>query len=372
MSIVNTEALEATRDRLAAEAQAILDRSGDVLDPVDAAEFDRIAAELEQTMNRLERADYIRNAVEASMNQAKASESRTASPVAISEHPLAMPVRLGDELDKAIRSNTAYSWDSDVARRAALTTSTYGTDDAWTGGGQFPNPQLLHIVGGVQTTPVPGLGSNFPQWTLPGKSGSVAETASLPEFAGATLQSVQLARFGRWTDISQEARLNGTAGILSLHSFGIASDLNAELVSVLTSAAGDAVALVDGKSAEYMLNLGIATIATATAANPGNLVVVVNPSDFAGLASNITPTSGSDIGETLPRFAGAILFPSQDQTAGSALVANLGIGVQFAQAQALSVNSIQDPKTGVFTVGSSLIGGYGVRVAGSVGLYNLA
>ena len=98
------------------------------------------------------------------------------------------------------------------------------------------------------------------------------------------------ARFGRWTDISAEASLNGTNSILRMHSMAIARDLNAACVDVLETAASTPVTYAT--SAEFMVKRSIAVICDRTACDPSALVLVVNPTD-APAFTETTPTNGA-------------------------------------------------------------------------------
>jgi hypothetical protein len=283
-------------------------------------------------------------------------------------HMLHVPDTAVRELCAATNERRHYSWQADAPEhRAALVTGTYGTTTGWHGPGADA-PLLLHDIGGAAVEQILGLKLAHPVFTLPTASAAVAETVTVGEYAASTAATITAARFGRWTDISVEASLNGTNSILRMHAMAVARDLNAAAVAVLTTAAGAAVTYATG--AEYMVKRSIAVLCDRTASEPGALMLIVNPSDAPEFADT-TPTNGADIASTVERFSGARIFASTAVTAGTALVANLGVGLVYGSAQPTRVETDFDVKTSVSTLATSVIGGYGVGIPEAVQLLDI-
>jgi hypothetical protein len=246
---------------------------------------------------------------------------------------------------------------------ATLTTGTYGAPREW-GRNVLSGPRLLHVVAGVPRQPIDAILAQFPQLTLPTPSAAVGEGASLVEYASSVSGSVTAGRFGRFTDLSQES-LVGTdaAAIISMHQLGIALDLDAVLIAAVQTAAGAAV----GFTADVVGNIrkAIAKVLANTAAeDPSQLVILAHPND-AFLLENVTPTGGQTIAEAFQRFSGALVYPSNSVTAGFMTVANLPAGVRFFEATsgAGTLVDVASVKTGISTIATALIGGYGITLA---------
>jgi hypothetical protein len=248
-----------------------------------------------------------------------------------------------------------------VPSNATLTTGTHGAPREW-GRNVLSGPRLLHVVAGVPRQPIDAILAQFPQLTLPTPSAAVGEGASLVEYASSVSGNVTAGRFGRFTDLSQEA-LVGTdaAAILAMHQLGIALDLDAVLVAAVQTAAGAAVAF----NADVMgqIRKAIAKVLANTAAErPEDLVILAHP-DNVNLLENVTPTGGQTIAESFQRFSGALVYPSNSVTTGFMTVANLPAGVRFFEATSGAGTAVdQNVKTGVQTVATALIGGYGITL----------
>lgn len=283
-------------------------------------------------------------------------------------HLLHVPDQAVRELHAATNERRTYSWQASPEERAALVTGTYGTTTGWHGFGA-DGPLLLHDIGGAAIEQLSGLKLSYPTFTLPTASASVAETVTVGEYATSTAGTLTAARFGRWTDISAEASLNGTNSIIRMHAMAVARDLNAACVDALETAAGTAVTYAT--SAEFMVKRSIAVICDRTACDPSALMLIVNPADAPAFADT-TPTNGADIASTVERFSGARIFASTAQTAGIALVANLGVGLVYGSAQPVRVETDFDVKTSVSTLATSVIGGYGVGIPEAVQAVDIA
>ncbi len=65
------------------------------------------------------------------------------------------------------------------------------------------------------------------------------------------------------------------------------------------------------------IRTAIATVLDATAElDPARFIVLVHP-DNAALLQDVSPVSGSGIGEPFQRFSGALVYPSASVTTGS-------------------------------------------------------
>jgi len=246
--------------------------------------------------------------------------------------------------------------------RAALTTATHGAPRAW-GANVASGPRLLHMVAGVPQQQIAAIFAQHPTFTLPTASAGVGEGVTVGEYASSTAGSVTLARFGRFTDLSQESMIGASAnGIVGMHTIGVARDLDATLINAVETAAGSAVSFTADVPAA--IRKALAQVADNTAAESAEeLVVLVHP-DNAALIEAVTPTGGETIGEGFTRFSGAIVYPSSAVNTGFMTVANLRAGTRFFEARALTTSTDLNIKTSVLTVATDVIGGYGMTLAG--------
>lgn len=366
MSLANE--LMQRRATIIAQARAIAQRGVDAsrdLTEAEQRDFDQLVADADQLEHRakeIHQGEQSAHDLDASFRSVTGADPHRAS----RPHLLTVPADAVRELHAATKERRTYSWQATEARDA-LVTGTYGTSTGWHGFGA-DGPILLHDVGGAAIEQLSGIKLSYPTFTLPTAAVSVAETVSVGEYATSTAGTLTAARFGRWTEISAEASLNGTASILRMHRVGVARDLNKACIAALTTAAGAAVEYAT--SAEFMLKRSIATVCDRTASEPGALVLCVNPAD-APLVSDTTPANGADIASTVERFSGARIFASTEVAAGTALVANLGLGLVYGSAQPIRVETDFDVKTSVSVLATSVIGGYGVGIPEAVQLVEL-
>lgn len=244
---------------------------------------------------------------------------------------------------------------------AALTTGTYGAPRGW-GRNVLSGPRILHVVASVPTQPLDAVLAQFPQLTLPTAQAAVAEGASLAEFATSAVGNVTLGRFGRFTDLTAETLVGASAdAILGMHSLGIALDLDGVLIAAVQTAAGAAVAFNADVPAQ--IRKAIAKVIANTAAeDPADLVILAHPNDVH-LLQDVAPTGGQTIAEAFQRFSGVLVYPSNSVTAGFMTVANLAVGARYFEATSGAGTMVdENVKTGVQTLATALIGGYGVTV----------
>jgi hypothetical protein len=323
-----------------------------------------VTADAEEEIERSRRrGDLVRRAASpGNLEHARIDDVSVRTPE-IPRNPLAFTSEALDAIQDAISNRTEGRFDGrDTRYRATLTTSTYGAPRAW-GANVITGPRLLHVVAGVPQQPTSAISAQIPNLTLPAASASVGEGVSVAEYAASTAGAVSIARFGRYTDLSRESLIGTDAGAIgSMHQIGIAKDLDAVLINAVESAAGTAVAFTTDVPAA--IRKALAQVADNTAAaDATSLVVLVNPNQ-AALLQNVTPTGGQTIAEGFFRFSGALAYASSAVDDGFMTVANLQAGARYFEAQSLLTETDLAPKTGVMSVVTSVIAGYGLQLVG--------
>ncbi|MGH9252359.1 MAG: hypothetical protein ACRD0W_23000 [Acidimicrobiales bacterium] len=284
-------------------------------------------------------------------------------------NPLAYDAHTLDALQDALNARSAGRYPGLPTREqvevwnATLTTSTFGQPGAW-GSNVIDGPRLLHVAAGVTSQPIEAVLAEHPQLTLPTAQAAVGEGVTLAEYATSTGGTVTLGRFGRWTDLSKESTIGTDAGsLIGMHQVGIALDLDKVLIDAVNTAAGAAVGFTADVPAA--IRKAMATVIAATALqDPTRLVVLVHPDNIA-LLQDVSPIGGRSIAEEFQRFSGALVYPSSSVPTGFMLVANLMAGCRFFEAQAVFTETDANVKTGVQTVATSTIAGYGIGVVGA-------
>jgi hypothetical protein len=350
------------------EDRAVLVRA---MDPADRAEL----MELDQAAGRkLKRVGEDALAVE-NRQRARLRAAEVAGEIARMQgrgtrydaNPLAYTSQALDNIQGAIETRSAGVFLADegflpVETRAALSTSTYGAGRAW-GANVIGGPRLCHVVAGVPQQRIDAIFAQLPTLVLPTAAGSVAENASLGEYATSTAASVTLARFGRWTDLSRESLIGASAdAVVGMHTIGVAKDLDKVLIDMVEAAAGTAVAFnadVPGVVRAAMA----AVIDNTAAADASDLVILTNPAN-AALLQDVTPIGGATIAERFQRFSGAIVYASSAVNTGFMTIANLRAGTRYFEARRLETQTQLLPKVDTLTVASSVVAGYGLAMAG--------
>lgn len=283
-------------------------------------------------------------------------------------NPLAYTAAAVDGLQAAVNTRTRGRFDADLTveqlriQNAALTTGTFGQPQEW-GANVLTGPRILHMTAGVPRQPIDAVLAEFPQLTIPSASASVGEGVSLTEYASSTAGSVVLGRFGRFTDLTTESQVGTNAGaILAMHQVGIAKDLDKVLIDAVDTAAGVAIAF--DADVPAAIRKSMATVLDATAEDsPERLVILAHP-DNVNLLQDVAPVGGETIAERFQRFSGALVYPSSAVATGFMIVANLAVGTRFFEASSVGTATDEDVKTGVRTVATAMIGGYGITLVG--------
>ncbi|NIJ13067.1 hypothetical protein FHU38_003411 [Saccharomonospora amisosensis] len=365
MSEAPEKAPEIERERLIVEARQLIADAGDgPLSEQATARF----SEIEQQLDRLRDEQDQRPDIVDPTRRPLPMEPNTPSGhhnglfAEESPHPLAYTAQALTALQAAIDAHEPLRVRAadPRARFATITTTTHGAPRAW-GANVLTGPRLLSQVAGVPRQPVEAVLAQFPQLTLPTAQPVTAEAASLTEYASSAAGSVTLGRFGRWTDMSREALIGAdAAAITGMHRVGIALDLDQVLIDAVETAAGTAVAFAADVPAQ--IRKAMAQVQANTASDdPADLVILAHPDDVH-LLQDVSPTGGSTIAERFQRFSGALVYPSNAVSTGFMTVANLRVGARYFEAVGLSTATQVDVKTGVETVATYTVAGYGVTL----------
>lgn len=258
------------------------------------------------------------------------------------------------EMDAAIREGRSHRYQQPLL--ATVTTGDIGERTGW--GENVPGRvRMLHLVAGVPRTGLDARQGEFPRFTLPIASAGSAEGATLVEYDAANAGTVTLLRYGRFSDLTTEGLVGASAqGLTKMHRLGVAKDLDLVLINAVETDAGAAVAFAADVPAQIRKRQ--ASVMDATQAAAEDLVVLANPADVH-LLEDITPASGSDVGEGFTRFSGSLVYPSSAVNAGFMTVANLRFGARYFQAGGQAQTTDQDVKTGVQTYATYVLSGFG-------------
>lgn len=352
--------IERLRERRRAIIDKYKDRDPDArLSAEDDADFRAIADRMAELSEEVEPSHTVTEGA-AAVRRAMAGADGYGQSDA---HPLSFTSQALDTLQGAIEGLTAARVMADeLERRAALTTATFGAPRAW-GANVLDGPRLLHIAAGVPTQKVAAPFAQIPNLTLPTATGSVGENVALAEYAASTANSVTLARFGRWTDLSRESLVGADAGaITAMHRLGVALDLDKVLIDLVEAAAGAAVPFTADVPAAIRKAIAVVTAATA-ASDAADLVILVHPDNVA-LLQDVAPIGGSTMAEQFGKFSGALVYPSNAVDTGFVTVANVKSGARYFQARGLGTETELATKTSTLTVATSVIGGYGLGLTG--------
>ena len=363
---MNLDSLIAQRDRQQAEAESILTRAGGAdLDGDDAARFDELTEQIEAANSEIRE---IRQRADAGREVARRAVAGHTEGGSVGTHYIGERAQIsarGDlsplfpsaanlaKLEEARRDMTTLSV---IETRAALTTSDMGTATEYGPNGLLA-PRTLWRASGIPTTEPPaGYAAVTPQFTLPAGTALVAEGAAHAEFSGVNPDAVTIRRTGAWSDLTSEAMLSTALGEISTaHARVIARDLDKA-----------AVAKIDQAPTAIDLDEALVTVASECACDVSDLWIVGNPpavSALVGVASAMTPTSGSDVASYATRYGGAALYVTAAATAAQLTVFHPGSFRAFSTPLATAV--VIDPKTGSQTFGSWQFFGLGQSLVGS-------
>jgi hypothetical protein len=275
-------------------------------------------------------------------------------------NPLALTADMLNGVQHALDTRTSGLFDAEY--RAALTTTTFGAPREW-GSNILSGPRTLWEAAGVPRTVASATFAQFPKLTLPAVDAGVAEGVTLVEFAASTGGTVTLKRYGRYTDFTRESLVGADAGaVVAAHTTAIARDLDSALITAVNTDAGSAVAFTADVPAA--IRKSIATVTDNTAAADGQIVVMAHPDNVA-LLQAVTSTGGKTIGEEFVRFAGSLVYASSAVPTGFMLVGNLATACRFWDAGGLETRTFADVKTGVVSVATDIIGGFGTGAVSS-------
>ncbi|MCB2175604.1 MAG: hypothetical protein KQH57_07325 [Actinomycetales bacterium] len=376
MSLIET--LRTQRETLLTEAGEIAKRgvdSGQPLSQEDGTRFDALTAEVEAIDTRM--AEIVAGEARVQAIEADFHARRGITPDGRSASPLAVRADVLDAVQAAIAGRSAGRWvaglEPAAEQRAALTPSNTGGRHSWSAA-TLRSPRLLHQVAGVPIeTNVAAITAEYLRAGAPASAASVAPATAVSELTSVTGTSVTLARYGRYTSLTREHLIaaDSAGTITSLHRRSIALDLDTVLITLISAAAPTGTGVVTGSAADVALRIGLATVADATGAEVPDLTIVANPAD-AGLIENVDPVGGATLGEVVATFGGAKVYYSSIATSGTALVFD-GASAKYLEAQALTFDSDVAVTTGVVTLATSVIGGYGTDlIAGGVRAVTLA
>ena len=352
-------------EEILAAMQAVIDGAqgrsltDDEVSQYEALERDLQAAQRDQQI-RARNTAYNTVVPPAGVGIGEPGDGRPANPLAYTPHTV-------QAVTAALRTRTRGRFEHNLTREgfeaqmAALTTGTYGQPTEWGANDGWAGPRVLHVLARVPQ--IRGLGAvlaEFPEFTLPTAQAAAAEGADLAEYATSAGGTATLGRFGRFTDFTKESQIGTSAApVLRMHSLGIALDLDDALITGVEAASGGPASFDDP---EADVKTAIAKVLAATAAeNPEELVLLVNP-DNAALFQDVNPIGGQTIAERFQRFAGALVYPSNSVTTGLVTVANLQVGALYFEAIGAQTATDEDVKSGVQTVATALIGGYGITL----------
>ncbi|MGH3482128.1 MAG: hypothetical protein ACRDPQ_02720 [Nocardioidaceae bacterium] len=261
------------------------------------------------------------------------------------------------ETDEALREGRQYRWAQPL--NATLTTGDVGEPAGW--GDAVPGRvRMLHLVAGVPRQGLEARIAEHPSFTLPTATAGVGEGVSLTEYDTAAPGTVTLLRYGRFSDLSTESLVGASAeGLNQVHQVGVAKDLDKVLIDAVETDAGAAVAFAADVPAAIRKQMAVIQDATQCAAE--DLTIITHP-DNAALLQDVTPASGSDVGEGFVRFSGALVYPSSAQTTGQMVIANLRFGCKYFQAGGETLDVDYAPKTGIRTYASWVLAGFGTNL----------
>lgn len=337
-----------TLDALAREMRARLDAMGEQI-PDDAA----VEAKIRQIMSASTGDDPPRRKVrfgregDPSLSAAEALAEGHFNPY--------MVERAGfREMDAALREGRSHRYQQPLM--ATVTTGDLGERTGW--GENVPGRvRMLHMVAGVPRQGLDARQGEYPKFTLPTATAGAGEGSSLTEFDSADAGTVTLARYGRFSDLTTEGLVGASAlGLTKMHMLGIAKDLDKVLIDKVETDAGTAVTFASGVPASIRKQMAV--VQDATQCDPEDLTILAHPDDVA-LLEDVTPASGSDVGEGFVRFSGALVYVSGAVNTGFMTIANLRFGCRYFAAGGTSLTTDEDIKTGIRTYASYVLAGFG-------------
>ena len=245
-----------------------------------------------------------------------------------------------------------------VEMRALATANSGSRTDVWAANIGLA---FVHSAVGIPDLDSGGeLSWQAPKWAALTPVAATAEGAAFPILTDPTLATAVLARYGRYTLVSDEAMRFGT----TLEDIGlrladeVISDVNTAVVNALETAA---VAQAFAVSAAQSLDTAVAKVRAATGAATG---VLVNPADYFLFSQKTGADSGDDIGSPVVAWNGVPLVPHDAVDAGFATVVS---GRAFKLiGTALSLESAPELATGQMGARARMHAVLGVGMGGNV------
>ncbi|MFD2028963.1 hypothetical protein [Promicromonospora aerolata] len=364
--------IPAERDRLTAEAQAILTRSTGDLSGDDLTAYDGLIADLESLRTRdaalanVERfaanPDALERITPASPGTDPASPS---GPNRITGHrhddrreettPAGHPrIMVSTEHLRAhadaIREGRTFGANESLERAAVTVATDMGGAEAW-GSNPIPGPVPLRVFAGIANTPLTGMAASMPSLTLPAGAAGVAEGAQHGEYDAVARADLVALRYGRWTQVTSAVdAFDELVSINGAHAVAIARDLNLADVTAIQTAAGAATAF-DAALLDQNVRASVLRVAEAAMVEP-SAVVLFGTADALAVVTGFAPANGSDRGSVSTRVYGARVYATAAAAAG--VVTAFAPGGFRTFASGMRSTSAIDPKDGSNTFGQWL------------------
>lgn len=345
------ERLREKRAAAIAEAEAIARRGvaeGRNLTVDEQSKFDELIAEADQLA---ERAKSIAEAERRAAELEESFRKETGPEGAGASNGVAAQLEQFAELLRNRQSGN-------VEVRALSTTNSGARTDVW---GANLGLDFIHRALGIpEQLQSDSLKFEAPKWAALSPQAAGAEGTAFATLTDPTLATVTLARFGRYTVVSDESLKFGT----TLTDIGmrltdeVVNDINTVVVNALETAA---VAQAFAVSAAQSLDTAIAKVRAATGAATG---VLVNPADYYLFSQKSGADSGDDIGSQVVAWNGVALVPHDAVDAGFATVVS-GRAFKLLGTQ-LSLESLPELSTGQMAARSRMHAALGVSMAGNV------
>lgn len=247
-----------------------------------------------------------------------------------------------------------------VEIRALGTTNSGARTDVW---GANLGLDFIHRALGIpEELRSDGLRYESPKWAALTAQAATGEGAAFPTLTDPTLATETLARYGRYTLVSDEALQFGTTltDIGARLADEVVNDVNTAVVNAIEAAA---VAQAFAVSAAQSLDTAIAKVRAATGAATG---VLVNPADYFLFSSKSGADSGDDIGSQVVAWNGVAIVPHDAVDAGFATVVS-GRAFRLVGTQ-LTLESMAELSTGQMAARSRMHAALGIGMAGNVAI----
>ena len=370
--------IPAVRDRLAAEAEEILNRAEGVLSEDDQARYDEILADLKALKQRDEQLARLEEALANPHAQERAQMPvlpATGQPSFLhtlhrgelrpvqgrADRPKGIPSLLPSAealsaLFSAVQQRQSLRLEAGLETRAAVLTTTTGADQMTTELGQRPRaPRRIVFAAGVPIERVSGIErAAFPVFGE-GDADITPEGQTKTEYSAITPGSVRPQVISIWTDTSRQNLLTMTsfeAKLRTVLAAKVARREDALVASTVLNTTG--ILQVTGPVDPDSLLEAAGLIASGEVAAEPNLVLV-NPADLPAVVGTSVGTGGSaspDFSQFLPAVHGMRIYPTAAVAAGTALVGAWTAGAIFVVGMepAYLVDAVSGIKTNTVTI----------------------